>query len=118
MSGPLAEVVFEEERDLAVVALRGEVDLSNVGEIGEAIRRRVPGSREVMLDLSDVEYLDSAAIAMLDGLRQAGITAHLVAPPDCAAARLLAMVELGFPTHDTRASAAVGLRARGSGPGV
>jgi anti-anti-sigma factor len=114
VSAPLAEVVCEAELDLTVVAVRGEVDLSNVGEIGEAIRRLVPASLEVLLDLSDIEYLDSAAIAMLDGLRQAGITAHLVAPPDCAAARLLTMVELGFPTYDTRASAAAGLHARRS----
>jgi len=116
VSAPLAEVVSEPERDLTVVAVRGEVDLSNVGEIGEAIRLRVPPSLEVLLDLSDIEYLDSAAIAMLDGLRQAGIRAHLVAPPDCAAARLLTMVELGFPTYDTRTSAAAGLHARRSAP--
>ena len=116
MSAPLAEVVSEAERDLTVVALRGEVDLSNVGEIGEAIRLSVPPSLEVLLDLSDIEYLDSAAIAMLDGLRQAGITAHLVAPPDCAAARLLTMIELGFPIYDTRAKAAAGLHLRRSGP--
>ncbi len=116
MSAPLAEVVAEAERDLTVVAVRGEVDLSNVGEVGEAIRQRVPPSLEVLLDLGSIDYLDSAALAMLDGLRQAGITAHLVAPPGCAAARLLAMVELGFPTYDTRANAAAELHARRSGP--
>ena len=97
-----------------MLVVRGEVDLSNVEDVAEAIRRELRGSQDMVLDLSGLEYLDSAAIAMLDGLRQAGITAHLVAPPDCAAARLLAMVELGLPTHATRRGAAAGLLAQRS----
>jgi anti-anti-sigma factor len=115
VSAPLAEVVSEREGDLTVLAVSGEVDLSNVDEIATAIRRCVPTSQDLLLDLGGVEYLDSAAIAMLDGLRQAGIVAHVVAPPECAAARLLAMVDLGVPTYADRANAAAALQARRSG---
>lgn len=115
MSAPLAEVVSERGGELTVLAVTGEVDLSNVADIATAIRRCVPSSQEMLLDLSGVEYLDSTAIAMLDGLHQERISAHIVAPPECAAARLLAMVDLGLPTYETRGSAAEGLRSGRSG---
>ena len=69
MSAPLAEVSVETDGDLAIVSVRGEVDLANAGEVGDAIRRGVPASNALVIDLAPVEYLDSAAIAMLDGLR-------------------------------------------------
>jgi anti-anti-sigma factor len=112
MSIPLAEVVVEADGDLTVVVVSGEVDLSNVGEVGDAIRRSVSASNELLLDLAAVEYLDSAALAMLDGFRESGLSAHLVAPRECPAGRLLTMVELGLPLHATRADAARSLRAR------
>lgn len=111
MSAPLAEVVVEADGDLTIVAVSGEVDLSNAGEVGDGIRRSLPTSNEVIIDLAAVEYLDSAAIAMLDGLRESGLSAHLVAPHASPAARLLTMVELGLPLHETRADAARSLVA-------
>jgi anti-sigma B factor antagonist len=115
VSAPLAEVSVETDGDLAIVSVRGEVDLANAGEVGDAIRRGVPASNALVIDLAPVEYLDSAAIAMLDGLRESGVSAHLVAPRGSPARRLLTMVELGMPLHETRADAARALRARRSG---
>jgi anti-anti-sigma factor len=46
-----------------VVALMGEVDLANVAEIGEVLRRSVPATGEqdvVLLDLAGVTFMDMA----------------------------------------------------------
>jgi anti-sigma B factor antagonist len=115
VSAPLAEVSIENDGDLVIASVSGEVDLSNSGDVGEAIRRGVPASNTLVIDLAPVEYLDSAAIAMLDGLRESGVSAHLVAPRESPARRLLTMVELGLPLHETRADAARELRAGRSG---
>jgi anti-sigma B factor antagonist len=45
----------------------GEVDVTNVNEFTEAVLA-VPGPRPVILQLSGVKYLDSAAFAALDRL--------------------------------------------------
>ena len=111
---PLAEVAVESDGDVTIVAVSGEVDLSNAGTVGDEIRRHMPESTELVIDLAAVEYLDSAAIAMLDGLRESGLAAQLVAPGDSPAGRLLTMVELGLPLHETRADATRLLRPGGS----
>lgn len=110
MSAPLADVLAETEGDLAVLVINGEVDLSNVNEVTEAIQRGLPSSRELLLDLTGVEHLDSAAIAMIDSLRASGICVHLIAPANCPAARLLSMIDVGLPLHGTRPDAAEALR--------
>ena len=94
VSAPLAEVVAEAERDLTVVAVRGEVDLSNVGEIGEAIRQRVPPSLEVLLDLSGIE------LSRLRGDCDAGRPAP---GGDHSAPGRAARLRGGPPPHDGRA---------------
>ena len=55
------------ERDRAcVVRIIGEIDVSNAGEIGSAIREAVPnGTSEVLVDLGGVEYLDSSGVQVL-----------------------------------------------------
>lgn len=58
-----------EARDLGgtlVVLLRGEVDLSNVRGVSDAISAAVPGDVDmVVLDLSGTTYLDSSGISMI-----------------------------------------------------
>jgi anti-sigma B factor antagonist len=49
------------------VTVSGEVDASNVVEFTRSVQE-LPGPRPVVLDLSDVKYLDSAGFAALDGL--------------------------------------------------
>jgi anti-anti-sigma factor len=49
-----------------VVALVGEVDLSNVDQIDAGLRAAVPGSAAgLVLDLSGVDYLDSTGLRLL-----------------------------------------------------
>jgi anti-sigma B factor antagonist len=51
----------------AEVTLTGEVDASNVAEFARSVRD-LPGVRPVILQLSNVKYLDSAGFAALDRL--------------------------------------------------
>jgi anti-sigma B factor antagonist len=49
-----------------VVRLRGEIDISNAEAIGAQLERLVDGrSGRVVVDLSDLAFLDSSGIAML-----------------------------------------------------
>jgi anti-sigma B factor antagonist len=51
---------------VVVARLEGELDLSNVRGVGEAIRRDVSNDvRALVVDLTGVTYLDSAAIHVL-----------------------------------------------------
>ena len=72
-----------------VVEVAGEVDLSNVERIAEA----VAGCTSLVVDLSRVSYLDSAGLGMLletdRDVRRAGGQLRLVIPPRHLAWRLL-----------------------------
>lgn len=49
-----------------LVRVSGEIDLSNVREVRDAISRAVPTEAHlVVLDLTETAYLDSAGIAMI-----------------------------------------------------
>lgn len=70
-----------------VARLTGELDLSNTASIGGALTESVPNSAlAVILDLTDVEYLDSAGIHLIYDLREKlrvrGQSLHLVIPAD------------------------------------
>jgi anti-sigma B factor antagonist len=77
-----------ESRDRLVVArLDGEIDLSNAVELGAAITSRVPNDAlGLVIDLTRVDYLDSAGIHVLfelrDRLRTRGQEIRLVVPED------------------------------------
>jgi anti-anti-sigma factor len=49
-----------------VVRLTGEIDISNAEPIGDALDDIVgPDARRVVVDLSELQFMDSAGIAML-----------------------------------------------------
>jgi anti-sigma B factor antagonist len=64
------EVHIERHGATVVARLTGEVDSSNASAAERALRGDTAGD-VLVLDLRDVEYLDSAGIAMLDALRRA-----------------------------------------------
>jgi anti-sigma B factor antagonist len=91
---------FSRPRDgVHVVAASGECDLAEAPKLEEALvkiaERR--SSRQVLLDLSDVTYLDSSGIAALwranVALEIAGSTLVLVAPSE-PVRRILALTDL------------------------
>ena len=68
-----------------VVTIRGEIDAVNVDRVGDYIRRFISGTDAVVLDLSDVDDVSSAAISLLhtfdDDCHAAGVEWTLVAGP-------------------------------------
>ena len=69
---PLATVDVEHQGDISVARLRGEIDTSNVSEIGEALGAAAvgDGSRGMVVDLSGVAYLNSATVKLLFDLAE------------------------------------------------
>lgn len=66
----LADARFDTRGDVLVVHLTGEIDMSNAQEIGTAVLEATPnGALGIVLGLSQVEYLDSAGIYVIFGLR-------------------------------------------------
>jgi anti-anti-sigma factor len=66
----LADVRFEQLDGGMIARVAGEVDMSNADEIGNAIRQVVSNELAVLiLDLSEVGYLDSAGIRLIFELR-------------------------------------------------
>jgi anti-anti-sigma factor len=90
----LARLRTETRRTIVLATLSGEVDLSNAPGLATELTAAVPNTAlELVLDLSEVSYLDSAGVSMLFALsrqlqaRQQKL--HLVVPPAARIARLL-----------------------------
>ena len=95
----LAQLDFDERGDVVIARIAGELDLSNVHDIGDglnaAVTSRVAG---LVLDLSELTHLDSAGIRLLFDLRQRLATARQ---------RLVAVVPEGSPIREVLDLAAV-----------
>jgi anti-anti-sigma factor len=67
----IADVQFSQRGSALIGTVRGELDMSNATAIGSAvIDQMVVETTGVVLDLSEVEYLDSAGIYTLFGMRE------------------------------------------------
>ena len=95
----LAQLDFEGRGDVVIARLSGELDLSNVHDIGDGLSAAVTSSTSgLVLDLSDLTHLDSAGIRLLFDLRQRLATARQ---------RLVAVVPDGAPIGEVLELAAV-----------
>jgi stage II sporulation protein AA (anti-sigma F factor antagonist) len=77
-----------------VVAVSGEIDMSNAGDLRTAILDSTPNELlGLVLDFTALEYIDSAGIHFLyrlgDAVRARGQTLRIVIPPDCPASDAL-----------------------------
>ena len=64
-------VRFDPPGDVLIAHLSGEIDLSNAEELGLRVATTTPpDALGVVLDLSEVEYIDSYGIFVIHGLRQ------------------------------------------------
>jgi anti-anti-sigma factor len=108
----LARVVEEQRDDVSLAAIEGEIDSSNVHEVGERLRALLTNrSTALVVDLTDTTYLDSAGINLLFELageltdRQQRL--RLVVPASTPVLRMLTIAGLigTIPTHETRAAA-------------
>ena len=82
----LADVHFEFREDVLIARVVGEIDMSNAADLRTAITEATPpAAAGVVLDLSDVEYIDSAGIHLLyrlgEVLRNRGQALRVVVPP-------------------------------------
>jgi len=66
----LARLEVEEHRGIVVLRLLGEIDLSNAEDIEAALISAAAGQASVVIDLSDLTYIDSAGLAMLQRVSQ------------------------------------------------
>jgi anti-anti-sigma factor len=108
----LARVVVERGEDVPIAVVEGEVDASNVAEVGQRLRGLLSNrSTALVVDLTGTTYLDSAGLNLLFALaaeldhRQQRL--RLVVPPSAPIARTMALVgmEGAIATHPTRADA-------------
>ena len=104
----LGDVRFSERDGRFVAALTGEVDLSNAEALGDAITEGTSNQMlGVLLDLTDLHYLDSAGIHLIyrlrEQLRSRGQTLGIVVPADSPShdALRLAGVTLHIPVAQT-----------------
>lgn len=86
----LADVQFHSREHVVIAHLTGEVDLSNAQELGNALLDAIANDTSALvLELGDVEHLDSAGIQLLyrlrTDLRTRGQTLQLVIPARSAA---------------------------------
>lgn len=83
----LADVQITLARHALIARLSGEIDMSNAEEMGATVIGATPNEASgVVLDLSAVEYLDSAGIYVVFGMRASlqarGQSLILVIPPE------------------------------------
>jgi anti-anti-sigma factor len=82
----LADVQITLASSALIAHLTGEVDMSNAEEIGATVIGATPNEAQgVILDLSGLDYLDSAGISVIYGMRASlrarGQLLILVIPP-------------------------------------
>ena len=57
--------------NVLVASISGEIDLSNAEQMGDEIAQAIPDhALAIVLDLTDVDYLDSAGLYVIHGLRK------------------------------------------------
>ncbi len=84
--------------DACVFRLRGEFDLSNAWEIRDALLDAIGRERQIVVDLTDVTFLDAQLARALRNAREAarrrGVAFDLVPPADQVVQRVVGLVDL------------------------
>jgi anti-anti-sigma factor len=108
----LARLVEEEDGDVPVAAIEGEIDASNVDDLHDGLHRLLTNRSEALVvDLGATTYIDSAGINLLfelaDELRQRQQRLFLAVGEQSAIARMIGLTGLDslVPTHPTRDAA-------------
>jgi anti-anti-sigma factor len=115
----LADIHISVHDAVIVARITGEVDMSNAGELRGAILEATPNDAlGLVLDLSAIDYIDSAGIHFLyrlgDSLRSRGQTLRVVIPPNSPASDTLRLA--GVKRHvDVVTELDEGVRAVGMG---
>jgi anti-anti-sigma factor len=65
----LVELEIEERDEVVVAHVRGELDIADASSMGDRIQAAMPTSaRTLVVDLGDLEFIDSSGVAMLFAL--------------------------------------------------
>ena len=99
MTLPLADVSFATDDGVVVASIRGEIDMSNAGELGDAIGRRLSNDAlALVLDLTAVAYIDSAGIQVIyelhSQLGDRGQAIRVVIAPDALIGEALRLADV------------------------
>jgi anti-anti-sigma factor len=95
----LADVQFEEHAGNPIARIRGEIDMSNVGELSLTLQNSVVQTAAgLVIDFSETDYLDSAGLHFIfdlgKRLRDRGQRLYLVVPPGSPVAAVLDIVNV------------------------
>jgi anti-anti-sigma factor len=108
----LVQLEIDDQGDVVIASVSGELDLAGAPSTGDAIGGAVPTSaRALVVDFTGLEFIDSSGIAMLFNLaRRLGSRRqelHVVAVGGTPVARVLEIVEFdrAAPVHETRDAA-------------
>jgi anti-sigma B factor antagonist len=108
VTAQLAQLETRTGGPVVVASIAGEIDMSNAADLGSAaVASLTAESAALLLDLTRVSYLDSAAIHMIYELRERlagrGLKLAIAVPPDAptVAALRLTGVPASVPTFAT-----------------
>src|SRR3954447_7873060 len=117
----LADIQFEDHGGRPVARIRGEIDMSNVGDLSMTLQGVVGQSAPgLVVDFSETQYLDSAGLHFIfdlgKRLRDRGQRLYLVVPPASPVGTVLDIVSVGAlaPRFQTLEAAIERLRAHGA----
>jgi anti-anti-sigma factor len=123
VSLPPADLRFERRGANVYAHVRGDIDMSNARDLRDELSTRTPNDAlGLILDLTEVEYLDSAGIHFVhhlrENLRAGGQQLVLVIPADSPIKATLRLAGLDWSGHtvDTPELAADALRPPGQRP--
>jgi anti-anti-sigma factor len=96
MNDPLAHIVVAEHHDQPLLRVIGEIDMTNATSIGEQLSAHTDNVPVIVVDLTDLEFIDSQGLNMLHNLstelRNKHTAVIIVAPPSGIAGSLLHLV--------------------------
>jgi anti-sigma B factor antagonist len=110
----IGHIGVEPEGEIVVLVLHGEHDLSTAPDVRTEVDRAVGSGRDVIVDLSATEFIDSSILGVLvSGYRavksadQGDRTFAVVAEPGGPVTRLFDLVAISdlIPVYPTRAAA-------------
>jgi anti-anti-sigma factor len=95
----LADIQFEEHAGTPIARIRGEIDMSNVGELSMTLQNSVvQAAAGLVIDFSQTDYLDSAGLHFIfdlgKRLRDRGQRLYLVVPANSPVAAVLDIVNV------------------------
>jgi anti-anti-sigma factor len=104
ISAAVEEVRLSSEGPIASIVAKGEIDLSNVESLDDALRRALSGpATSCLLDLSELTFMDSSVVhTLVRWSKEAQVSAR----------EGLAIMPGGADTEATRVLTLVGLRER------